>query len=150
MVGDNLSIGPLLQLQYAYNKVEGYTETGLGGAELTYDDEDTDALLGQLAFRIAKFTDNKDWGRLAFRGKFGYEYNFLNSKENIKTSFAGAPGSSFNTIVDKASDDGYFVIGAGISAAINYGLVFALDYEGYIGRDDYDNQTFIARVNLPM
>jgi len=150
MVGDNLSVGPLFQMQYAYNEVDGYTETSMGGAELTYDEEDTDALLGQLAVRIAKYTNNKDWGRFALRGKLGYEYNFLNDNRNIKSSFAGAPGSSFNTIVDKSSDSGYFVIGAGLSAAINYGLVFAVDYEGYIGNDDYDNQTVIARVNLPM
>jgi len=150
MIGDNLSIGPLFQLQYAYNEVDGYTESGLGGVELSYDSEDVDALLGQLALRIAKYTENKDWGRLAFRGKLGYEHDFFNDNRNIKTGFAGAPGSSFNTIVDKSSDTGYFVMGAGISAAVNYGLVFALDYEGNIGRDDYDNQTLIARVNLPM
>ncbi len=91
----DLSIIPLLAMNYTYLHLDGYTESGAGAMDLAVKTQNYDTLQLGAGFRLSRAFDTKN---LLFTPelRFRYFYSIINDKQQSLASFTGG-GTAFET-----------------------------------------------------
>lgn len=143
---DRFELLPHAYLQYAGADVDGYTETGGGGANLTVDDFTSHSLVSTLGVELANTYDLGD-ATLRPSVRVGWDHQFLTDEESVAVSFAGDPSSRF-TALAAAPVENALVFGAGLSVAPSDTLDLYADYRGSLGSEDSESHAVQAGVRL--
>lgn len=131
-----LEIGPTLGLDYKQVSVEGYTESGPSGLDLTYGGMTADSLVSQLG-GYATYAWKTPWAVILPQVRLRYLHEFMNNQRTESVEFAadtlpGASARAFDIYTDQPDRD-YFDWHAGVVMQFAHGIAGYLDYGGITG-----------------
>ena len=93
-VGDDMTVTPLVSLQYAHAHLDNYSETGAGAASLNVDSQDYDTLTPALGVRLQTAPITVVNGVLTPVASAAVSYDVVSDKQSVTSAFTGG-GSSF-------------------------------------------------------
>ena len=143
-----LTWGPVASGEVTVWDVDGFTETGAGGLNMTVGDQDGVSLRGSLGLRAA-YEMKQSWGVVSPNVHLGVAAR--SGDDNlVSTGFVG-PISAFTVPVD-GGDDVWLEAGAGVSAYVYDGddisTVVSLAYEGALFGGDYEEHRGMLRLSF--
>lgn len=140
------TFGPTLGLQYTHLDVDGYSETGLPGANLTVNSSDADSLRSRLGARAGYAIQ---CGGLTFTPHLAasWQHEFLEQSRGITSAFSDAGAGSFTVQTANASRDSALV-DVGLDAQIDQNWTVFASYTAQAGQDNYFGQSVEAGVKL--
>ncbi len=140
------TFGPTLGVQYVHLDVDGYTETGLPGANLAVNQAETDSLRSGLGGRISYAI--KDGGVL-FNPHLSasWQHEFLDQSRGITSQFNGIGAGSFVVNTPNPSRDSALV-DVGLDAQVNKALTAFVDYSVQAGQSNYFGQSVQAGFKI--
>ncbi len=142
----NWTYGPTAGLQYMHISVDGYSETGLPGADLTVGQNDGNSLRSLLGGRVAY--EFKGAG-MTFEPYFNasWQHEYLNQARGITTQFNGIGAGSFVINTPNPSQNSA-VAQLGMNAQINNALMTFVDYTIQAGQSNYFGQSVQAGFKI--
>jgi uncharacterized protein with beta-barrel porin domain len=138
---------PSVRADYTWLQDDSYSEKGSAALQpllLKVDKHQTDQLIvgldGKLSHEIVPGTQ--------VTGNLGVGYDVIHDDSMLTSTYAGAPGQSFNT-VGQSSSPWLARGGVGVSTKIaSNGTELSVNYDGEV-RTDFTNQTVSLRVKMP-
>lgn len=129
--------GPMVSLRYAYNSVDGYTESGNGADTLKVDDYSYDSLLASVGWRSTVRFDIQECVTLVPELRLSWQHEFLDGKDKIDAALALPGATPFSTEMNKEGSD-YMTAGVGVTVLIAEATTVSLDYDVNFLREDSD------------
>lgn len=141
-VGHGFQVIPNAGLTYIDNEIDGYTETGAGGASLTVRDYNSQALFGRIGADLAKdFTSNGMVIRPSVRA--AYLYDFIGDQADTTALFTGG-GAAFR-VQDADPARNSFDLGASLNLVSTGNITLSADYD-YLTKSDYSSHSGMLRA----
>jgi autotransporter-associated beta strand protein len=140
------TFGPTLGAQYVHLDVDGYTETGLPGADLTVNPNETDSLRSGLGGRISYAIQD---GGVLFNPHLSasWQHEFLDQSRGVTSQFNGIGAGSFVVNTPNPSRDSALV-DVGFDAQLNKALTVFTDYTVQAGQSNYFGQSVEAGFKI--
>lgn len=142
-VGYDTFVGPVrltprAQLEYLHADIDGFTEDGVEGLNLEFDDQDVDSLVIRPGVEAA-YPISLDFGVISPYVWAEYIHEFLDDDDGVEVRFAADPTNlSAFEITTQGQDQNYGAVGAGVTATLRGGLSLFAGYETLVGLDDFD------------
>jgi outer membrane autotransporter protein len=140
-----LTIGPIVNFQYTYVSLNGFTETG-SLAPLKYGDQSIDSIRTALGIKASY-----DWkiGGVLVRPELraSWQHEYADSTYSIVAAFANGAGNNFTVSGPRIGRDS-LLIGAGAAMLWNDRLSTYIYYDGELARDNYDSQSVTAGFRI--
>ncbi len=138
--------GPTLGLQYVHLDVDGYTETGLPGANLTVNSNEADSLRSRLGGRVSYAWQTEG---LVFTPHLdvSWQHEFLDQSRGITSQFDGLGAGSFSIQTASPSRDSALV-DVGLDTQVDKTIDVFADYSVQAGQDNYFGQSVQAGVKI--
>ena len=142
----NWTFGPTAGLQYTHLNVDGYTETGLPGADLTVSQSQSDSLRSLLGGRLSYAVKE---GGLIFTPHLSasWQHEYLNQSRGITSQFSGVGAGSFVVNTPNPSNNSALV-DLGLDAQVNDALTIFVDYAAQAGQSNYFGQSVQAGFKI--
>jgi outer membrane autotransporter protein len=141
----SLTVGPIAALQYTYTDVSGFSENG-SLAPMQIKSDSADSLRTDLGFRIFY-----QWqiGKILVEPslKAAWEHEYLYSALPVTAGFAGIPGPSATFFGPSEGHDSA-IISAGVSAQWTPAMTIYVNYDGQLGRGNYDANAVTGGVRI--
>jgi outer membrane autotransporter protein len=141
----SLTVGPMAALQYTYANVNGFSENGSLAPMQTQSDS-ADSLRTDVGFRIFY-----RWqiGKVLVEPslKAAWEHEYLYSALPITASFAQIPSPSATFFGPSEGHDSA-IISAGVSAQWTPAMTIYVNYDGQLGRGNYDSNAVTGGVRI--
>jgi outer membrane autotransporter protein len=140
-----LTVGPIASLQYTDVHVDGFSEKG-SLAPLAIHSDSAESLRSDAGFRAFYA-----WqiGKIVVEPslKVAWEHEYKYSALPITAGFAGIPGPSATFF---GPDEGHdsAVISAGVSVQLTPAISTYLNYDGQLGRSNYDSNAVTGGVRI--
>ena len=140
------TFGPTAGVQYVHLDVDGYTETGLPGADLSVADSQADSLRSRLGGHAS----------LTFQGcgltfvphvSASWQHEFLDQSRGLTSQFDGVGGGSFTVQTANPSRDSVLA-DIGLDAQIDRTWTVFADYSVQAGQDNYFGQSVQGGVKI--
>ncbi|MGN0835018.1 MAG: autotransporter domain-containing protein [Candidatus Spyradosoma sp.] len=129
--------GPTASLRYAYNSVDGYTESGSGADRLSTDDFSYDSLVSTLGWRTTVRFDIRECITFVPEARLAWKHEFLDGAEDVDARLV-IPGSTpFTTEMNKAGADSV-TAGLGVTVLVAESTTISFDYDCTFLREDAD------------
>jgi T5SS/PEP-CTERM-associated repeat protein/autotransporter-associated beta strand protein len=140
------TFGPTLGLDYTHLTVDGYTETGLPGANLTVAENQADSLRSLLGGRI-NYTIKT--ASLIFTPHFSasWQHEYLNQSRGITSQFNSVGAGSFVVNTPNVSSNSALA-DIGLDTQINNALTGFVDYSVQAGQSNYFGQSIQAGFKI--
>jgi uncharacterized protein YhjY with autotransporter beta-barrel domain len=140
------TFGPTLGAQYAHLNVDGYTETGLPGDDLTVNQDGADSLRSSLGGRVSYALKE---GGLIFNPHLSasWQHEFMDQSRGITSQFDGIGAGSFEVQTPNPSRESALA-DVGLDAQVNDALTVFVDYTVQAGQADYFGQSVQAGVKI--
>jgi outer membrane autotransporter protein len=140
-----LTVGPVAALQYTYANVSGFSENG-SLAPMQIQSNSEDSLRSDVGFRLFY-----QWqiGKVLLEPslKAAWEHEYLYSAIPIAAGFAGVSGPT-TTFVGPSEGHDSAIVSAGISAQWTPALTVYVNYDGQLGRENYDSNAVTGGVRI--
>ena len=140
-----LTVGPIAALQYTYAKVDGFSENG-SLAPMQIQSDSVDSLRSDVGFRIFY-----QWqiGKILVEPslKAAWEHEYLYSALPVTASFAGIPGPSATFFGPNEGHDSA-IVSAGVSVQWTPMIATYVNYDGQLGRGNYDSNAVTGGVRI--
>ena len=139
--------GPMLAINYLKVDVDGFTETGAPGLDLTYGDQEGESLQFELGVD-AGYSASMSWGVLSPYARFTYVSEQENDSQVIDARFASDPTNTLIAIQSDDPDTNFFRWGVGLSALFANGFSAFIDYDSVTSLDTIDYGEVTAGVRF--
>jgi len=137
----NLTYGPYARLNYIQVSIDGYSEHGADGLNLTVDDQDwtslTSVLGGQLSASLSQ-----SWGVLVPQARVGWVHEFDNDATTFTAFYTADPLRNPLISVTDNPDRDYAEVGLGVSAVLPNGIQAYFDYQTLVGHSYINDNLF--------
>ncbi|MEO0819828.1 MAG: autotransporter outer membrane beta-barrel domain-containing protein [Pseudomonadota bacterium] len=137
------TITPIGQFEYIHSSIDGATESGAGGLDLQYSDQDVDSATTQIGVQ-ATYPISTSFGIVAPYARGLWIHEFLNDNDGAIVQYAdditsvnGAPASQF-TLVTEETDRNYGVLTGGVTVTLPNGMVAFVEGGGVVGLKNFD------------
>lgn len=140
--------GPYARLSYDKSDVDGYTETGAVGLNITADNQDWESLTSVIGIRGSR-SMSMGWGVLAPQLRLGWVHEYLNGSETSTAFYVADPLKNAQTALTTVSDDpdrNYVELGLGVSAVMQDGLQAFFDYQTLLAHKAISDHSFTIGV----
>jgi len=140
------TFGPTAGLQYVHLDVNGYTETGLPGADLSVNEDESDSLRSRCGGRVAyAFLE----GGMTFTPHLSasWQHEFLDQSRGLTSQFDGVGSGSFAVKTSGPSRDSALAE-VGLDAQIDGTWTVFADYSLQAGQENYFGQSVQAGVKI--
>lgn len=107
----NVSFGPIVTAEYGVTHREGFTERGGDGVNLRIKGGSEDTFATTVGGHLSGFSRTETGLRLAANLTAGWKHEFTGSSYTTTASFAGYPGTSFETRTERGARDGFVIQG---------------------------------------
>ena len=132
----HLSVGPIAALQYTYVNIDGFSENG-SVAPLAIHSGSAESLRSDFGFRaFYQWQIGKILIEPSLKAAWEHEYKY--SALPITAGFAGIPGPSATFFGPNEGHDSA-VVSAGVSAQLTPAISTYVNYDGQLGRGNYDS-----------
>lgn len=140
------TFGPTLGLQYVHLTVDGYSETGLPGADLTVNQNDADSLRSRLGGTV-NYTIKT--ASLIFTPHFSasWQHEFMDQSRGVTAQFNSVGAGSFVVNTPNPSRDSA-LIDVGLDMQVNNSITVFTDYSAQAGQSNYFGQSVQAGVKI--
>jgi outer membrane autotransporter protein len=140
-----LTVGPTAGFQYTWINVGGFTEHG-SLAPLHLDDQHADSYRTSLG---AKATYDWKVGGVLLKPELSaaWQHEFGQTQYAVIGGFASGAGTAFGVTGPSVGHDS-LLLGAGVSVLWNDRMATYIDYDGELGRANYESNTVTAGVRL--
>ena len=132
----HLTAGPIAALQYTYVNVDGFSESG-SLAPMQIHSDSAESLRSDVGFRVFY-----QWqiGTIMVEPflKAAWEHEYKYSALPITAGFAGIPGPSATFFGPNEGHDSA-IVSAGVSAQLTRALSVYVNYDGQLGRENYNS-----------
>ena len=140
-----LTVGPIASLQYTDAQIDGFSEKG-SLAPMAIHSGSAESLRTDLGFRIFyQWQIGKIVLEPSLRTAWEHEYKY--SALPITAGFAEIPGPSATFFGPSEGHDSA-VVSAGVSAQWTPAISTYIDYDGQLGRDNYDSNAVTGGVRI--
>jgi outer membrane autotransporter protein len=140
-----LSVGLTASFQYTWVGIDGFTEQG-SLTPLKIDDQHAESKRTALGARASY-----DWkvGRMVFTPELraAWQHEFGQTQYAVASSFASGAGTGFSVTGPSIGHDS-LLIGAGVTVRWNDRFAIFADYDGEVGRANYNSQSVSAGVRV--
>ena len=141
----HLSVGPIAALQYTYVNINGFSENG-SLAPLAIHSGSAESLRSDFGFRaFYQWQIGKILVEPSLKAAWEHEYNY--SALPITAGFAGIPGPSATFFGPNEGHDSA-VVSAGVSAQWTPAISTYVNYDGQLGRGNYDSNAVTGGVRI--
>jgi autotransporter-associated beta strand protein len=140
------TVGPTGGVQYVHLDVDGFTETGLPGANLSVNQNESDSLRSRLGGRLSYAVQD---GEMTFTPHLNasWQHEFLDQSRGITSQFDGLGAGSFVVNTINPSRDSA-LIDLGLDAQVNRSITVFADYTVQAGQDNYFGQSVQAGLKI--
>ena len=107
----NVSFGPIVTAEYGVTRREGFTERGGDGVNLRIKGGSEDTFATTVGGHLSGFSRTETGLRLAANLTAGWKHEFTGSGYTATASFAGYPGTEFETRTERGARDGFVIQG---------------------------------------
>ena len=136
-----LTYGPYARLAYQLTDVDGYTETGANGLNLTVEDQEWKSLTSVIGAR-GSYAHSAAWGVLVPQARLGWVHEYKNDRQVTSAFFAVDPNQNRLTTITDDPDRNYFELGLSVSAVMRNGLQAFFDYQTLLGHEYVSDHSF--------
>jgi fibronectin-binding autotransporter adhesin len=140
-----LTVGPVAALQYTYANINGFSENG-SLAPMQIQSNSANSLRSDVGFRLFY-----QWqvGKVIIEPslKAAWEHEYLYSALPITAGFANIPGPTA-TFTGPAEGHDSAIVSAGVSVLWTPTLTTYLNYDGQLGRGNYDSNAVTGGVRI--
>ncbi|MEL6780833.1 MAG: autotransporter outer membrane beta-barrel domain-containing protein [Pseudomonadota bacterium] len=136
-----VSFTPTAELSYYNADIDGFSETGAGGLNLTYDSQEVDSLRASVG-AIWQNAINTDWGVFVPYARGAAVFELQDDEQSVRARYTAAQrvsDSSF-TITTNPADESSFDIAVGASAIMPGGFSAFAEYTTVLGLDNVSHQ----------
>ena len=142
---DNLSYGPFARLTYSQADIDGYSESGAFGLNLTVGDQNWESLTSVLGARISA-AFSQGWGVLVPQARLGWVHEFKNDSQIFSAFYTVDPQRIPLLALTDDPDRDYIELGIGVSAVMPGGLQAFLDYQTLLAQEYLTDNIFTLGV----
>jgi outer membrane autotransporter protein len=140
-----LTVGPVAALQYTYANINGFSESG-SLAPMQIQSGSANSLRSDVGFRLFY-----QWqvGKAIIEPslKAAWEHEFLYSALPVTAGFANIPGPTA-TFTGPAEGHDSAIVSAGVSVIWTPTLTVYVNYDGQLGRGNYDSNAVTGGVRI--
>ena len=140
-----LSVGPIAALQYTYAHIDGFTENG-SLAPMQIQSGSASSLRSDFGFRLFY-----PWqvGKVIIEPslKAAWEHEYMYSAFPVTAGFAGISGPTA-TFTGPTEGHDSAIVSAGVSVLWTPTLTTYLNYDGQLGRNNYDSNAVIGGARI--
>lgn len=140
---DGLTLGPVAGLQYVHLAVDGFDESGGGGADLAVDGQYVNSLQSRLGARAGYKLQLKPETVFAAEFMAGWQHEYLNDSRGIDADFIGSGLGKFSVQTDSPMRDAA-VIGAGVNFTFDDRVTLYAEYSLLMWGESYFEETVNA------
>lgn len=140
----SLKTGPYLSVSYTDSRINGYTESGAGIANLQVSDTHIRAGAVELGAK-ASYRIEQSWGAITPEVRLGVKGGIGNEESNVTAQFVGTPSSLTGTPFRNGNGTAV-VTGLGVAASMSNDLELKLAYTGTYGRDQEHNTLSLRAI----
>lgn len=147
---ESLTYGPTLRVTYFHTDVDGYTESGAQGLDLTFDDFDADSFQTALGGAVSHAI-SADFGVVVLQGRAEWIHEFMDDADTIDVRFKSdpTPGSSPVILVTTEDPDrDRALLGGGASVVFANGVSAFADFEAVAFHKDVESYTLTVGGRL--
>ena len=140
------TFGPTAGVQYVHLDVDSYSETGLPGADLDVNKDQSDSLRSRLGGRVSYVFEQ---GGVVFTPHLdaSWQHEFLDQSRGITSQFDGLGAGSFLVSTQNPSRDSA-LLDTGLDAQLDKSVTLFVDYTVQAGQDNYFGQSVQAGVKV--
>ena len=135
------NITPNGSFRYIKTNVDGFTETGAGGFDFNYSNQDLESMIWSAGIRLSKAISLKK-GVLSPQFDFDYNYESLNDGNDIEARFVSAPLGEIFIIETDSPDRTYGSAGLGFVYISSNGKQAYINYRSILGLQGFSRGTF--------
>jgi outer membrane autotransporter protein len=141
----SLTVGPIASLQYTDVGIDSFSEKG-SLAPLSIHSDSAESLRSDVGFRLFyQWQIGKIIVEPSLKGAWEHEYKY--SALPITAGFAGIPGPSA-TFSGPSEGHDSAVVSAGVSVQLTSAISTYVNYDGQLGRDNYDSNAVTGGVRI--
>jgi outer membrane autotransporter protein len=133
-------------LQYVHLTVDGYSETGLPGADLTVAQNDSDSLRSNLGGQVS-YTIKTSSMLFTPHLSASWQHEFVDQSRGITAQFSDVGAGSFAVNTPNPSRDSALV-DVGVDMQVNNTVTVFTDYAAQAGQSNYFGQSVQAGVKI--
>ena len=142
-----VTITPYGRVEYIHLDIDGYTERGAEGLNLTVRKQDVDSFQSALGATLA-YSFSLPFGVLVPQIHGEWRHEFLNNDRAITAKYAADPFNTFFAIPTDRPDRDFFAVGAGLSLVLAPRVSAFFNYETILGLRDVTHHDFWAGVRV--
>jgi len=139
--GGEISVGPVGGLRYINSDLDAYVETGAEMFNTRVAEQTNTGVVGSIGFQASGVFSS---GGTAFVPHARATYEHYIDKASRIVAVTNAVGQT-RTLAGGAGDNGYILVGAGVSIQAGANMAFSLDYEGTLDRDNGNDNAVVGR-----
>ncbi len=135
------NITPNGSFRYIKTSIDGFTETGAGGFNFSYSDQDLESMIWSAGIKVSKAISLKN-GVITPQFDFDYNYESLNDGNDIEARFVAAPLGEIFIIETDSPDRTYGSAGLGFAYISSNGKQAYFNYRSVLGLQGFSRGTF--------
>lgn len=141
------TVTPFLRLEFVGLHIDGYTESGASGLDLTVKSQDVFSLQQALGGQLARPISTPLAVLVPFvRAEWRHE--FLDSRRRITAKYAHDPFNIFFSIPTDDPDRDFLALAAGLSSQLRQGIAAFFNYETVLGLRGVTSHNFTGGVRV--
>lgn len=141
-VNPNVFVTPYGAFDYAKVSMDGFTETGASGANLSFPDNDISAWMVDFGARFSTAVDIGNGGLFIPEFSVAWQHDFSDNRVALNTSFAGGANSNF-TVVGSHVSSNSILVNAGLTFATAGGFEIKGEYNGRFNSEYKENSVAV-------
>jgi len=131
----SITFGPRVGLNYKYNQVDSYRESGTTGLELAYKDQTQNSFTSLLGL-YGSVAISTSIGVLVPQINTEYVHEFLDPQRRTGFTFTGDLNAIQFRFANDPPDRNYFNLGAGVVLQLAHGIAPFINYRALVGYKD--------------
>ncbi len=135
------NITPNGSFRYIKTTIDGFTETGAGGFNFNYSEQDLESMIWSAGIKVSKAISLKN-GVITPQFDFDYNYESLNDGNDIEARFVTAPLGEVFIIETDSPDRTYGSAGLGFAYISSNGKQAYINYRSVLGLEGFSRGTF--------
>lgn len=135
------TFGPYGRLDYVNTEIDGFTESGALGLNLTFGDQDITSLSTLLGAQVTRAIST-DFGVLIPEAHADWQHEFEDDSRFITVQYAADPNANRFSVITDSPDRDFANVGASLAVVLPGGWMGFVAYETVLGLRNISNHIF--------
>ena len=136
---NGVSITPTAQLSYYHAKIDGFSETGSDGLDLTFGEQEVNSTQLMIGATLAK-PISQEWGVLMPYARADAIFELQDQEQAVVARYTTAINPEDNFVIRTSpADEAIFDLAAGATANFGNGVALFGEVSSIVGHDDLDH-----------